>query len=605
MNVGIGFWFARRRSLVCGLYLGALQLGMWVGCDSACAAALPRAESVPTYAKDVAPIVFERCTGCHRAGEIAAGYPLTSYGEVKTHAAAVKDQVARRAMPPWPADSARSLTMRNDPQLSARDIDTIVRWVDSGAPAGNAAELPPLPARHGWLHPGGIAPDAVISLPEVHIPATGEIPYAQQRVKVPFAQDKWVAAMQVLPGNYALVHHMGITEIALAKGVTPEQLDRFAQVARQMGIPQNSLAIQTPAVADPAQPAYDMFGVYTPGSTFEMYPGGSAKLLKAGDNMYINFNLHYTTTGRPETGRPQLALWFQPQPPTHQLFRAPAAVETIIANGRELLTDDPGTKAEGTGVAIPPIPAYAENYELIGIAAYAEPVTIYQMQPHAHMRAKDFKYAVIYPDGREVTLLTVPHYDFHWQLAYDLATPLKLPAGSKLIVTAHYDNSSNNPHLREPGSEDLARNCGPDKLAYFRRENQSWHEMFSPFIQYSRDSVDPRHDPERGDAGTIRAKFPRLRLVEVVGCLGRSASGWALEQGSVAAPTSAPSTSAAALAASAAIPRGARRYELLGADAFGPQGRLAQAVAVKGILIPGPGDERINVTSLQAIGQCH
>ena len=78
---------------------------------------------------------------------------------------------------------------------------------------------------------------------------------------------------------------------------------------------------------------------------------------------------------------------------------------------------------------------------MIGITAYTEPVTIYQFQPHAHLRGKDFKYAVVYPDGREETVLSVPKYDFHWQLAYELETPLKLPAGSKLVVTAHYDNS--------------------------------------------------------------------------------------------------------------------------------------------------------------------
>jgi mono/diheme cytochrome c family protein len=577
-------------------------LAVWVAAVLAgrapASAADPPATAVPTFARDVAPILFANCAGCHQAGEIGAANPLMSYEDARTQAAAIKDQVVRRAMPPWPADSARSLKMRNDPQLSARDIATLVRWVDAGAPAGNAADLPRPPARRGWLHPGGVAPDAVISLPEVHMPATGEIPYVQQLVKVPFAHDKWVAAMQVSPGNTALVHHMGITEIALADGVTADQLDTFAQVARKMGIPQNSLAIRKPAVDDPVDPVHDMFGVYTPGSTFEMYRDGGAKLLKAGGNMYINFNLHYTTTGRPEQGRPQLALWYRADPPAHQLFRAPAAVDVIIANGRELLTDEPGTKAEGTGVAIPPIPPQAGNYELIGMAAYTDPVTIYQLQPHAHMRAKDFKYAVIYPDGREVTVLTVPHYDFHWQLAYDLATPLHLPPGSKLIVTAHYDNSSANPHLREPGSEDLARNCGPDKLAYFRRENQSWDEMFSPFIQYSRDNLDPRR-------GALPARSPRLPLVEAVGCLAPgAASGWALEQGSDPVPTAVPSTSGAALAASSAIPRGTHRYELLGADVFGPQGHFAQAVAVKGILIPGAGDDRINVTSLQPIGAC-
>src|SRR6202035_1444602 len=125
-------------------------------------------------------------------------------------------------------------------------------------------------------------------------------------------------------------------------------------------------------------------------------------------------------------------------PPKHQLFRVPGAGETIIVNGRELLTDAPGAKAEGTHVAIPPIPPFAENYEIVGVTGYAEPVTIYQFHPHAHLRAKDFKYTVVYPDGREEAVLSVPRYDFRWQLAYDLEVPLKLPAGSKMIVTAHY-----------------------------------------------------------------------------------------------------------------------------------------------------------------------
>ncbi|MGO8795179.1 MAG: hypothetical protein ACLQLC_10180 [Candidatus Sulfotelmatobacter sp.] len=135
-----------------------------------------------------------------------------------------------------------------------------------------------------------------------------------------------------------------------------------------------------------------------------------------------------------------MAFWFQPKAPKHQLFRVPASGETIIADGRQLLTDAPGEKAEGTSVAIPPIPPFAENYEVIGITAYTEPVTIYQLHPHAHLRGKDFKYVVVFPDGREETLLSVPKYDFHWQLAYELDTPLKVPTGSKLIVTAHHDN---------------------------------------------------------------------------------------------------------------------------------------------------------------------
>ena len=113
-------------------------------------------------------------------------------------------------------------------------------------------------------------------------------------------------------------------------------------------------------MADPfSAGAYDMFGVYTPGTTFESYGESNRKLLKGGSNLYLNFNIHYTTSGREESDVSQLALCFAPQAPTHLLFRAPSAISAIIANGRQLLTDDPGTKAEGTQYALPPIAANA------------------------------------------------------------------------------------------------------------------------------------------------------------------------------------------------------------------------------------------------------
>ncbi len=499
-------------------------------------------------------------------------------------------------MPPWPADSSHSLKFRNDASLSQHDIDTIVAWADRGAPKGNDVDMPPVPAAPPkWLHPRGIAPDAVLTLPEVSVSATGEVPYLQQRVKVPLTADKWISAMQVVPGNYALVHHMGITEVVMAEGLDPNDLDALTKVARQMGLADDALMHPRPAVLDALNPeSYDMLGVYTPGSTFEMYDADSGKLLKAGRDLYVNFNIHYTTTGLPEKNRSELALWFSSGRPAHQLIRAPVAVSTIIANGRQLLTDDPGTKAEGTDVAIPPIPPYANDYELIGITAFALPVTLYQLQPHAHMRGKDFTYAVVFPDGGQQVVLTVPKYDFHWQLAYQLDAPLHLPAGSKLVVTAHYDNSASNKHLRERGVD--PQTCGPDKEAYFRRQNQSWHEMFSPLVQYSVDG---------GGDGAVQRADRRLKLIETIGCLkpgGRAE--WSLTGASAAVATTTQSTSATELHAATA-PRGEGAYDLLGAPVFHPESQVHNRVVVKGILIRDAGGARLNVTSLQpATGGC-
>ena len=193
---------------------------------AASAGAALHGAAAPTFSKDVAPILFDHCVNCHRPGAIAATQSLLSYDSARTLANSIKVQVSTGAMPPWPADSAHSLKFRNDPRLTQKDIDTLLAWVDAGAPQGNPADLPSPPsAAPKWLYPKGRAPDAVLTLPEVSVAATGEVPYVQQRVKVPLNADKWIVAMQVRPGNDALVHHMGITEVSMADGVSPADLD--------------------------------------------------------------------------------------------------------------------------------------------------------------------------------------------------------------------------------------------------------------------------------------------------------------------------------------------------------------------------------------------
>ena len=566
---------------------------------------LPEARSAgsngaPTYTKDVAPILFKNCVKCHQEGELASKVPLISYETVRIQAELIKEKVMMREMPPWPADPARSLKFRNDARLSQPDIDTVVAWVNAGAPKGNDADLPPIPKfEDGWMHPQGLKPDLVISLPgEMHLPAQGALPYARVLVKVPFEEDRWVVATQTKPTNPAVVHHMALTEVALPDWMAPSDL---GQLTRQMGVP--SAVFESPAVTTPTKPGQpDMLAIYTPGTTLEMYSENSAKLLRGGKNMYVVFNIHYETTGKPETDRSRIALWFTPRPPAHQVFRVNGAGKTIIANGEELLTDASGTKAEGTDAVIPPIPPFAMNYELIGVTGYPEPVTIYQFQPHAHHRGKDFTYTAVYPDGREQTLLSVPKYDHRWQLAYELETPLKLPAGSKLVVTAHYDNSTMNMH-----------NPSPEKTVYFRDMNESWDEMFTPFVQYSLDDQDPRQMPttaggprpeERVNAPQQRQDAGKhvLKIGEVVGCLEAGPGGkWLLTHAAHPTDSDTQATSSVELRAAEARPSGSQSYHLLGISFFNPTSHQGEKVAVKGFLIEKPNEIGINVTSLQTV----
>jgi hypothetical protein len=231
------------------------------------------------------------------------------------------------------------------------------------------------------------------------------------------------------------------------------------------------------------------------------------------------------------------------------------------------------------------------------------------------VRGKDFTYAVVYPDGREQSVLRVPKYDFHWQLAYDLETPLKLPAGSKLVITAHYDNSAKNELLlHHHGHEDSnpAHNPGPDKEVHFRDQNQSWDEMFSPFVQYSIDSENPAkqtqtEEPQEGMSGKSNAAPPEkkegaLDIVAVVGCLEQSASGtWTLTHGSDPVVNKTQATSKAELKEEEAKPLGKQEYQLVGITVFNPSSHKGEKVAVKGVLIKNGNLSRINVTSQQTL----
>jgi mono/diheme cytochrome c family protein len=139
-------------------------------------------DPAPTFTAQVAPILFRHCVGCHRPGQIGGAQPLDSYATSKPLAAAIKEQALKHLMPPWSADPAHSAKFSNDPRLSQQEIDMLVAWADAGAPQGNDADLPPLPALPtGWLNPNGKPPDAVVTLPTVQAGAGLETARACQR----------------------------------------------------------------------------------------------------------------------------------------------------------------------------------------------------------------------------------------------------------------------------------------------------------------------------------------------------------------------------------------------------------------------------------------
>ena len=432
----------------------------------------------PTFARDVAPILYDSCVSCHRPGEVAP-MSLLTYQDARPWARAIKFKVVSREMPPWHADRATGLPFSNDPSLSQAAIDTIVAWVDAGAPPGHTSDMPPAPTfLEGWQHPSGRSPDFIVPMPvDYALPAEGSIPYVNFHVKVPLDDDVYAEAVETRPGNRAVVHHMSVNLAEYDEPPPPGPI--FAEVGATTGTGRRRPADADGPDANEPQNVrtnqrrrFAQLGLFTPGQGFERFPSGYGLRVHGGPTAYVRFNMHYQLTGRPETDRSSLAIWLQRDPVEFEMRRSRGVEGTVLAEGEELLDGTPGLRATGTYAVIPPIPAGADNFKAVGVTPFAEDTTIYQLNPHAHLRGKDFTYTLVYPDGREEMLLHVPHYDFNWQLIYELEEPLVAPAGSKLVMTGHYDNSHKNRY-----------NPAPDRDVLWAE--QSWEEMFVPHVMYA------------------------------------------------------------------------------------------------------------------------
>src|SRR5918912_870421 len=189
-------------------------------------AAAPAGPTVPTFTKDVAPIVFDKCASCHRPGEVAP-MTLLSYEDARPWAKAIKNKVVAREMPPWFADPDHTLKMRNDRSLSKDQIDTIVKWVEAGAPKGNDADLPPPPKfAEGWT--AGREPDYILEMPvEFAIPAEGELGVQMFYSPVPFKEDRFAEILEIRPGNRAVVHHAGVFIVDIPEGTHIDERGRL------------------------------------------------------------------------------------------------------------------------------------------------------------------------------------------------------------------------------------------------------------------------------------------------------------------------------------------------------------------------------------------
>jgi hypothetical protein len=372
--------------------------------------------TAPTFSKDIAPIFAKNCMSCHRAGEIAP-MSLMTYKEVRPWAKAIREKVIKREMPPWHADPNHG-EWSNDRRLSPKEIDTITAWVDLGAPEGNVKDLPQIPKfASGWQIG---EPDIIFHMPqEFTVPAEGTVPYMYFTVPSNFKEDKYIAGMEARAGDLSVVHHI-VIYVRDPKDKQPKRQD-----------------IGT-----------GLLGALSPGMTPFMAQPGTAKLIKAGSD--IVFQMHYTPSGKETKDRSMVGLKFAKWP-----------VDKVMTT----------TASWDARFIIPP---HAEHYEVKASWDVEDDITIWSLMPHMHLRGKDYLYRVVYPDGKSEILLSVPKYDFGWQVYYYPKKPIKLPKGSRIETVAHYDNSVKNP-----------RNPDPTKAVRFGE--QTWEEMMNGFFDYTID----------------------------------------------------------------------------------------------------------------------
>jgi hypothetical protein len=401
---------------------------------------------------------------------------LLTYKEARPWARAIKSKVVSREMPPWGADP-RFGHFRNSRMLTQEQIDTIVAWVDRGAPEGTeAAPEPPPVGEGGWSHPSGRPPDLVVEMPfEMEIPAQGELPWFDLFQPWPFKEDKFVEALQVLPGNAQVVHHFTAATRMLkpGTGIGTGEAWPGGPILSNVLVDGNGRSLQgREAQADPSTRALNNSGtnayllIYLPPLGFQQFRPGVGKRIPK--DSILRWGLHYTPTGSPERDRTRLGLWFQKVPMVAEAHTGSDG-EVKIVQRQELLKDE----------KMPPIPAYEGNFAVSDLVTFQDDVTLYSLWPHMHVRGKDMTYVVTYPDGREEVLLHVPRFDFNWQLSYEFQEPLKLPAGSLLRILGHFDNSAKN-----------RNNPAPDKEVLWSQ--QSWDEMFTGYHEVSFDKDDRR-----------------------------------------------------------------------------------------------------------------
>ncbi len=400
-----------------------------------------------TFASDIAPIIYEKCSACHRPGQVGP-FSLLSYDDVARRAKTIQTVVDRGYMPPW-KPIHRNLTYSNDRSLSKIQIETLQTWFEHGCPEGDRATTPPAPEFPDAWSLG--KPDRVIRMNgQFQIPASGPDVYRSFVFPLDLAEDKWVKAIEVRPQAKSAMHHalffldssgnarkldgsdgqagisgMGfLSDFGGETNVDAGILGKGSNVLNRLA--GRSRTIKSNAVEDGRIDAALARGLggYVPGAVPSLLPGDLAMALPRGSDIVMQ--THFHPSGTPETEQAELALYFADKPPSKQLV--PVQVPPMFGFGANI-----------------DIPPGEKNFRVSDSFTLPIDVQAISVGGHAHYICREMKMIATTPAGQSIVLLQIDDWDLDWQDRYLFAEPVELPAGTKVRTDIVYDNSADNP----------------------------------------------------------------------------------------------------------------------------------------------------------------
>jgi hypothetical protein len=362
-------------------------------------------EKSVTFSKDIAPIIFDNCTTCHRPGQIGP-FPLTDYKTVKRRAKQIVEVTEDRTMPPWHADPG-DVKFSNDRSLKPEQIKLLADWVTAGRPEGNPEETPPLPEFHEDWQIG--KPDQIATMVEPFtVPAEGRDIYRNFVIPLNLEQDAWVEAVEFLPGAPEVVHHIlyFLDTTGKARGYDAEDKRPGFSMSKSN--------------AD-----FRYIGGWDVGTQPTELPHGLRWFIPKGADLVVQ--IHYHPNGKEMTDQSSVGFHYSDKPTSRPWSIVQVPPHFGILQGIEIKAGEKEHIEKATFIIPEDCEAFAVN-------------------AHAHYLAKRMELTATLPDGASIRLLRTTRWDFRWQEDYAFEKPVKLPAGTRLDMLISYDNSESNPN---------------------------------------------------------------------------------------------------------------------------------------------------------------